>query len=130
VKTPNTTTQLVIESLRSLSETRLRVAQRAAGEVQLEKQGGKDVRSSAVKVTELLAHANTCTHLADQLEAGTLILAIPPSQDPTDVLVPAAMSQSAPETGVPLDVELPGDDDADESDDDVAEFELTGGDPT
>jgi hypothetical protein len=124
VKTPNTTTQLVIESLRSLSETRLRVAQRAAGEVQLEKQGGKDVRSSAVKVTELLAHANTCT------EAGTLILAIPPSQDPVDVPAPAATSQSAPEIGVPLDVELPGDDDADDSDDDVAEFDLNGGDPT
>jgi hypothetical protein len=119
MKTPNTATQLVIESLRSLSETRLRVAQRAAGEVQLEKQGGKDIRSSAVKVTEMLAHADTCTNIANQLEAGSLVLAIPPS---------------APESGVPLDVELPDEDDADHSDngedDDVAEFELNGGDPT
>ncbi|WP_020393442.1 hypothetical protein [Kribbella catacumbae] len=130
MKTPDSATQLVIESLRSLSETRLRVAQRAAGEVQLEKQSGKDVRSSAVKVTEMLAHANTCTNIADQLEVGSLVLAIPPSQDPADVVVPAATSQSAPESGVPLDVELLDDDDADESDNDVAEFDLNGGDPT
>lgn len=61
------TRDLVVGCLRAASDQRARVARKASSEVAAEKRAGKDVRSSAVKVTALLAEADELAQLADQI---------------------------------------------------------------
>lgn len=63
------TRDLVVGCLRAAADQRARVARKASAEVAVEKRAGKDVRSSAVKVTTLLAEADDLANLADQLAA-------------------------------------------------------------
>jgi hypothetical protein len=63
------TRDLVVGCLRAAADQRARVARKASSEVAIEKRAGKDVRSSAVKVTTLLAEADDLANLADQLAA-------------------------------------------------------------
>lgn len=63
------TRDLVVACLRTAADQRARVARKASAEVAAEKRAGKDVRSSAVKVTTLLAEADDLSNLADQLAA-------------------------------------------------------------
>lgn len=61
------TRDLVVGALRAASDQRARVARKASSEVAADKRAGKDVRSSAVKVTTLLAEADELAQLADQI---------------------------------------------------------------
>lgn len=63
------TRDLVVGCLRAAADQRARVARKASSEVAIDKRAGKDVRSSAVKVTTLLAEADDLANLADQLAA-------------------------------------------------------------
>lgn len=58
---------LVVEALRAAARQRTTVARKAAGKVAESKRAGRDVRSSAVKVTGLLAEADVLEELADEL---------------------------------------------------------------
>ena len=60
---------LIVASLRAAADQRTRVARSAAGRVADEKRAGRDVRSSAVKVTALLAEADQLANVADELAA-------------------------------------------------------------
>lgn len=59
---------LVVAALRTAADQRTRVARSAAGKVAEQKRAGRDVRSSAVKVTTLLAEADVLVELAAELE--------------------------------------------------------------
>lgn len=63
------TRALVVASLRAAADQRTRVARGAAGKVAEDKRAGRDVRAQAVKVTVLLAEADTLARVADQLAA-------------------------------------------------------------
>lgn len=96
------TRDLVVACLRAAADQRARVARKASAEVALEKRAGKDVRSSAVKVTTLLAEADDLANLADQLAAAEELPIVTTSDRPS--IVDAA-------TGVALTVvPAPGDD--------------------
>lgn len=60
---------LVVESLRSSADQRVRVARKASTSVADDKRAGKDVRSAAVKLTALLAEADVLEGLATELAA-------------------------------------------------------------
>jgi hypothetical protein len=119
-RTPTLTlTGLLIEAAQSMAETRRRVAQKAAGEIMQDRAAGKDVRSAAVKVTELLGQADTLQSVADQLAAGSL--ALTPRVGEAE-----GTSHSLQDTAASLDLGIADDDDLDD-DPDVIEVDLTGG---
>lgn len=83
------TRDLVVSALRSAADQRTRVARTAAGRVAEKKRTGKDVRSASVKVTTLLAEADSLAVLADDLAAAD---ALPVVAD-TPVLDVAAIKE-------------------------------------
>lgn len=72
---------LVVDALRRGADARTRAAERIAGEVRIEKAAGKDVRSSAVKVTVLLGEAAELRATAEVLAhaAEVPIIGTPPT---------------------------------------------------
>lgn len=97
------TRDLVVGCLRTAADQRARVARKASSEVAAEKRAGKDVRSSAVKVTALLAEADELAKLADELAAAEDLPIVTSTRPP---VVEAA-------TGAPVLAVVgdPGDDD-------------------
>lgn len=84
---------LVVTALRQASDQRTRVARGAARKVAEAKAAKRDVRSQAVKVTDLLAEADVLAELATELErteelvilhtSGPGVTAIPIPEPPT-----------------------------------------------
>lgn len=72
---------LVVEAIRAAAEQRTRVARGAAGNVQLAKAAGQDVRAKAVRVTLLLAEADRLSKLATELEDAPLITVVTPTSN-------------------------------------------------
>lgn len=68
-----TDTKLLVEVLRTAAEQRQRVATKAATEL-LAEGAPKDVRAGAVRIARLLAEAGELVEVADQLEAGLLVV--------------------------------------------------------
>ena len=79
------TRDLVVACLRAAADQRARVARKASANFALEKRAGKDVRSSAVKVTTLLAEADDLANLADQLAAAEELPIVTTTDRPTIV---------------------------------------------
>lgn len=83
--------RVVVDSLRSASDQRTRVARRLAADVSADKRAGKDARSAAMKVAGLLDEANTLAQAADQLAGATNLLMIehttPPNSEQPSVHV-------------------------------------------
>lgn len=84
---------LVVTALRSAADQRTRVARGAARKVAELKAAKRDVRSQAVKVTDLLAEADVLAELANELEAATNVLVVRPA--PTDEELDALRAQLA-----------------------------------
>lgn len=72
---------LVVTALRSAADQRTRVARGAARKVAEAKALKRDVRSQAVKVTDLLAEADVLAELAIELEAATDVPVVRPVAD-------------------------------------------------
>lgn len=70
---------LVVAALRSAADQRTRVARGAARKVAEAKALKRDVRSQAVKVTDLLAEADVLAELANDLERATELPVVTPA---------------------------------------------------
>lgn len=84
---------LVVAALRSAADQRTRVARGAARKVAEAKAAKRDVRSQAVKVTDLLAEADVLAELANELEAATDVAVVRPV--PTEAELDALREQLA-----------------------------------
>lgn len=127
-----TPTTLVVEALREAAALRSKVAHQAAAEVRSEKKADpkRDTRSSAVKVTELLADAAELDQLASKLDGGELILASPPVlllPDPTATGSGRIDDNTTAPADPDLNLDPVDDDDEDDDPDDPDVFEV---DPT
>lgn len=99
------TRDLVVTSLRAAADQRTRVARGAAGQVAEERRAGRDVRTKAVKVTALLAEADTLAKVADELATAEAVHVVeraitPPGAFPGD----PAVDLTRLEDPTPLDV--------------------------
>lgn len=89
----NPDTPTIVDALRAEAERQSRAAGRLAEGVMNERaQTGRDIRSSAVKIVEVLGTGQTLSRVADGLESGTLLL-IPAAL----VEVPRPLDEGAPE---------------------------------
>lgn len=75
---------VVVEALRREAARRQRVATTLAGELELERAGGRDIRSGAVRVTRILVEAGQLEAVATELEGTPLT-----DDQPGDPLVEA-----------------------------------------
>lgn len=95
------TRELVVDALRSAADQRTRVARAAAGKVADEKRAGKDVRSSAVRVTTLLAEADQLATIADELAAAEALPVLAPVTEEQLAEARAQLAGDATATVVP-----------------------------
>ena len=67
--------EVVVAALRTQAEQHAGAAAKLGGRLAAARRSGKDIRSGAVKIVDLLADAETMRQVADDLEQGTLVLA-------------------------------------------------------
>lgn len=76
--------ETVVEALRSGASQRQRAGTQLSGSLAAARREGRDVRSSAVRVVDLLAGAEQLAEVADLLEGGLLVLAPPRADEPAE----------------------------------------------
>lgn len=106
---------LVVAALREAADKRSRVARTAGRGLAIEKRGGKDVRSGAVRVAMILGEAGDLEALAEELASAANLpilerltnatIAIPDPADEADPLTPADLGQLAGDDGTSLEAQ-------------------------
>lgn len=105
----NTATQTVVAALRAEADRQIRAGTRLSAEVMHDRATtGRDIRSSAVKIVEVIGTGQALNEVATGLESGTLLL----------VSADTASLTAAEPDGADDEPPTPPDDDPDGGDDD------------
>lgn len=118
---------LVSEALYARAHQQRRAATLLAAKIAVDRAGGADVRSSAVKVVDMLAASERLEHLANAVDGDLLVLADGNPQPaahltaPADTIDPDDALDARPDDDQPVPFTVPADDPADTDDSVVRE---------